>query len=140
MGDALLLLLLTALALAAVRRAPYLLVGWLWFLGCLVPVIGLVQVGWQGMADRYTYLPSVGLYLAAVWGIADLVARRPRLRAAATAGLGLALVLLTVKTRQQVRTWSDSLTLFSHALEVAPSYVAHTNVAEELQALGYAAH
>jgi tetratricopeptide (TPR) repeat protein len=67
----------TALALLAWRSYPYLIVGWLWFLGTLVPVIGLVQVGAQSMADRYTYLPYVGLFLALVWGAADLAARRP---------------------------------------------------------------
>jgi hypothetical protein len=73
-----LLLALTLAALAAARRAPYLAVGWLWYLGTLLPVAGVLQVGMQGMADRYTYLPSIGLYLAAVWGIAGL-AQLPQL-------------------------------------------------------------
>jgi tetratricopeptide (TPR) repeat protein len=86
---ALLLLAVTALALRGARRAPYLIVGWLWFLVTLAPVIGVLQVGWQGMADRYTYLPSVGLFLAAVWGIADVAAyagRAGRARSAGRAG------------------------------------------------------
>ncbi len=72
---ALLVLTLTALAVLALRRAPYVTVGWFWYLGTLVPVIGLVQVGGQAMADRYTYLPSIGLYLIAAWGVPDLLAK-----------------------------------------------------------------
>ncbi len=140
---ALLLLAITAMSLLAVRRAPYLLVGWLWYLVTLVPVIGVLQVGYQGMADRYTYLPSIGLYLAAVWGVADLATRRqplaawPRRRQAAAAAAGLALLaMLTGMTRRQVGTWHDTLTLFRHALSVQDSYLAETNVAEELRARG----
>lgn len=133
----------------APRRAPYLIVGWLWYLVTLAPVIGVLQVGWQGMADRYTYLPSIGLFLAAVWGAADLaglaerwrplrrVRRGPRLvRGAAAAVAALILLGLTAVTRRQCGTWVDSFTLFSHALQVQESYVAHTNVAEELRARG----
>jgi len=69
------LAVLSLLALRQARRHPYLLVGWLWYLGTLLPVIGLVQVGVQAMADRYTYVPSIGLFIAVVWGMADLAAR-----------------------------------------------------------------
>ncbi|HEV3073698.1 MAG TPA: tetratricopeptide repeat protein [Thermoanaerobaculia bacterium] len=133
----------------APRRAPYLLVGWLWYLVTLAPVIGVVQAGWQGMADRYTYLPSIGLFLAAVWGAADLAGlaerwrplRRLRrgawlVRGTAAAAAALVLLGLTAVTRRQCGTWVDSFTLFSHALEIEESYVAHTNVAEELRARG----
>jgi len=152
---ALLLLGITALAaLGALagrppRRAPYLLVGWLWYLVTLAPVSGVLQAGWQGMADRYTYLPSIGLFLAAVWGAADLAGlaerwrplRRLRrgawlVRGAAAVAATLVLVGLTAVTRRQCGTWVDSFTLFSHALQVEESYVAHTNVAEELRARG----
>ena len=131
---------LTVAAVLAARRAPYLAVGWLWYLGTLAPVIGVLQVGMQGMADRYTYLPSIGLYLAAVWGGADLVRRRrPAARwlaPAATAGLALALGLLAAATRVQAATWRDPVTLFRHALAVEDSYLAHTNLAEELRGRG----
>ena len=133
----------------APRRAPYLLVGWLWYVVTLAPVIGVLQVGWQGMADRYTYLPSIGLFLAAVWGAADLagVAERWRplrrlrrgawlVRGTAAAAAALVLLGLTAVTRRQCGTWVDSFTLFTHALHVEESYVAHTNVAEELRARG----
>ncbi len=140
-----LLVAITAVAAWMARRAPYLIVGWLWYLVTLAPVIGVLQVGWQGMADRYTYLPSIGPFLAAVWGIADLAAALPPrlshwsprlLRAAAVAAVAVILLALTAATRRQVRTWSASFTLFSHSLAVEESYLAHTNVAEQLRARG----
>jgi protein O-mannosyl-transferase len=113
-----LLLLVTALAAWQWRARPWLGVGWLWFAGMLVPVIGLVQVGEQAMADRYMYLPSVGLFILLVWGGAEL-ARRLRLRESATAAIAAAvLVALALTTRTQVRTWTDSTSLFEHALAV----------------------
>jgi protein O-mannosyl-transferase len=156
LGAAALLVLTSLLAVRFVGRAPYLLVGWLWYLVTVFPVIGFLQAGWQGMADRYTYLPSIGISLAAVWGLADLLRlQRARLARAGQAGesassarvwsIGTAaavlavLLILTAMTRRQVSTWADTLTLFSHAVEVAPSYLAHTNVAEELRARGDAA-
>jgi tetratricopeptide (TPR) repeat protein len=103
------------------RWAP---VGWLWYLGTLLPVIGLVQVGQQALADRYTYLPSLGLFVIAAWGGAELVDRfRPRLRrvealtAVAIAGVLLA---LGVAASVQAAHWRDSRSLFRHALEVVP--------------------
>ncbi len=153
LAAALLLVLITLAAARLARRAPYLLVGWLWYLVTLVPVIGILQAGWQSMADRYTYLPSIGISLAAVWGLADLVQRwRARLAGAGRpaepafparawavgvpAAVLALLLVLTAMTRRQVSTWADTLTLFSHAVEVEPSYLAHTNVAEELRARG----
>jgi tetratricopeptide (TPR) repeat protein len=140
---------LAALGATAARRAPYLIVGWLWYLVTLVPVIGVIQVGWQGMADRYTYLPSIGLFLAAVWGAADLAALAERwrpwrglrrgawlVRGAAAAAAVLVLLVLTAVTRRQCGTWVDSSTLFRHSLDVEESYLAHTNVAEALRARG----
>jgi tetratricopeptide (TPR) repeat protein len=139
----LVLVAITAMAARSVQRAPYLLVGWLWYLVTLLPVIGILQAGWQGMADRYTYLPAIGLSIAAVWGVAALLARWRDRRAGArawtavtAAGLLALLVLLTAMTRRQVGTWSSTLTLFNHAIEVEPSYLAHTNVAEELRSRG----
>jgi tetratricopeptide (TPR) repeat protein len=116
-GAALLLVTLTAGAVAVRRRAPYLLAGWLWYLGTLVPVIGLVQVGSQAYADRYTYLPQVGLLLAVCWGVGDLARSRPRV-ALATAAVVAA--LLFTLTQAQVRVWHDSATLWEHALSVTP--------------------
>jgi protein O-mannosyl-transferase len=128
-----LLLGITVLAVWRLRRQPYLAVGWLWFLGMLVPVIGLIQVGRQAMADRYTYLPSIGLFLAVVWGLAEL-SSRVRVPRPALAGAALILVAaLSVAAHAQVETWKDSLTLFRHALTVTEgNYLAHLNVAVAL--------
>jgi tetratricopeptide (TPR) repeat protein len=114
-------LLWTGLSVFCLRQArsrAYLFVGWFWFLVMLVPVIGLVQVGTQSIADRYMYLPSIGLFMAVAWGLAEMAARsrlwRTGMTLAATA-VGLACLL---DTRYQLRYWRDSATLFSHALEV----------------------
>jgi tetratricopeptide (TPR) repeat protein len=103
-----------------------LLVGWLWFVGMLVPVIGLVQTGGQAMADRHTYLPSLGLLVLVMWGAGEL-ARSWRLPARTLAVAGsLAIVGCLVLTRQQLGYWQDGETLFRHALEVTEdNYVAH---------------
>jgi len=108
------------------RRFPYLLVGWLWFLGTLIPVIGLVQVGGQAMADRYTYLPSLGVLVLAVWGAYELARGwRYQVLALSVAG-GAAIVLCLALTRQQLGHWKDSETLFRHALAVTENNpVAH---------------
>ena len=92
-GASLLLTGLSALVIAAARNRPYLPVGWFWYLGTLVPVIGLVQVGDQAMADRYTYWPLIGLFLVAAWGLADVVASRPRLQWLVVPGAVLGVVL-----------------------------------------------
>jgi Flp pilus assembly protein TadD len=108
---------LTAVAVAA-RRRPYLLVGWLWYLGTLVPVIGLVQVGLQARADRYTYFPLIGVFLAAVWGAADLARGRRGGIAALAAAAAAVLLACGLATRQQVRRWHDPVTLWEHAAAV----------------------
>jgi hypothetical protein len=110
----------TAAAIVGWRRMPYLAVGWLWFLGMLLPVSGVVSFGGHGYADRYTYLPLIGLFIAAVWGVADLAARSRVVRAAVV-GLGaVALGVLLVVARAQVGHWQTSETLFEHAVRSAP--------------------
>ena len=100
------------------RRYPFLLMGWLWYCGTLVPVIGLVQVGIQAMADRYAYIPSLGVLILAIWGVDDLT-RRWRYRMIALSVVGLAAVVLYFGlTRQQLGYWHDSETLLRHALAV----------------------
>lgn len=116
--SAILLVAATAAALLTIRRRPYLTVGWLWYLGTLVPVIGLVQVGVQSNADRYTYLPLVGFSIAVVWLIADAVRSRPVMRQAAAAGAAVILLLLAAGARAQAAYWSDSRTLFERTLQV----------------------
>lgn len=112
-GAVLLLGGLTGAALWYGRRRPYLAVGWLWFMAALTPAIGLVQVGRQSMADRFTYLPCLGLGLIVVWGTADLL----RNRASLAAGLCISAAIgLAVASSRQVALWHDSVTLFSHAV------------------------
>jgi protein O-mannosyl-transferase len=120
---------ITALALRTYRTAPFLAVGWLWYLGTLVPVIGLVQVGGQGMADRYTYVPLIGIFVAVAWGL-DLVAERSRfLRSAVAVAACAWLVALAVVARVQLGTWADRETLFRHALAVtSDNWLAHHNL------------
>lgn len=108
-------------------RAPYLLVGWLWFLGTLVPVIGVLKFGLHGMADRFTYIPHIGLLVAIVWGVSALLESRAR-------GLlpvlgAVAVAALTVLSIFQVRTWRDTETVFAHAAEaVEDNHLAHYNL------------
>lgn len=126
---------LSAVALTRVRRAPYLVVGWFWFLGTLVPVIGVLKVGNQAMADRYTYLPAIGLSLAVTWGFEALGGKRfPR----AMIGVAIAVIaVMAALARMQIGTWADSVTLFRHALAVTENNsIAHLNLAEGLRAAG----
>jgi Flp pilus assembly protein TadD len=130
-------LALGSFAALRLRRRPHLAVGWFWFLGMLVPVIGLVQVGGQAWADRYTYLPSLGLALALAWGLADLVRARPRLGLPVKAAAAGALLLLGWAAREQTATWRDDRTLFAHALAVTSrNHVAHTHLGTALLAAG----
>jgi tetratricopeptide (TPR) repeat protein len=110
-------------------RYPFLLMGWLWFVGTLAPVIGLVQVGGQAMADRYTYIPSLGLLILAIWGAYELTRRwRHHVIGLSVAGLA-AIVLCCAVTRQQLGYWQDSETLFRHTLAVTENNaLAHNNL------------
>jgi protein O-mannosyl-transferase len=109
---------ITAAAFVLRKKAPYFITGWFWYLGMLVPVIGLVQVGWQGHADRYTYLPQIGLYVAVTWGVADLT-RSWRFQRVALAGAAVVtLAALTWRAWLQTSYWRDSETLFTHNLAV----------------------
>jgi protein O-mannosyl-transferase len=114
-GAAALLVGLSVVAGCAVRRRPYLFVGWFFFVGMLVPVIGVIQVGQQAMADHFTYLPLIGIFVALAWGLADLPvspARRPLL----ASGAAVLLAALMAAAWAQIRCWKDSETLFQHAL------------------------
>lgn len=114
----LLILLITALAGAFFRRRPYLAVGWLWYLGALIPVIGIIQVGTQARADRYTYLPMIGVYLMVAWLLKDLADRWPRVRPFLAAGGMVVLAAMSVATFQQVSYWINSYKLFKHSIGV----------------------
>jgi tetratricopeptide (TPR) repeat protein len=132
------LLLLGGITVSIFQQAParpYLIVGWLWFLGTLVPVIGLVQVGGQSMADRYHYLPSIGLFIAIVFGGAEIVAVR-RLKTPLIAALCAAVILICATlTALQVARWRDSVTLFRHTLSVtSDNFIIQYNLAQALAA------
>jgi tetratricopeptide (TPR) repeat protein len=117
-GAVILLASLTAGAVAARRRLPWLLAGWLWLLASLLPVLGLVQVGYQARADRYTYLSLTGIFLALSWGAERMARERGSLRLPAGAALLALVALLSLATLRQASFWRDGVTLFSHALRV----------------------
>jgi protein O-mannosyl-transferase len=119
--------LVGALSVAAVwlaRQRPYLFVGWFWFMGMLVPVIGLVQVGFQSLADRYTYLPLVGVFIVLAWGAGDLATRWPGIRTLAGAGAALLLGACALRTLDQLGYWRNSATLANHAIAVTKDNAA----------------
>ncbi len=125
----LLLLCLTSLTILTARKYPYLVVGWLWYFGTLVPVIGLVQVGDQALADRYTYVPLIGLFVSIAWGANDLLAKyhyRTRILAIASSAV---ISSLLVCTWSQVSVWKNAITLFNHSVRVtASNWLAHNNL------------
>lgn len=119
------------------RRQPYLRTGWLWYLGTLVPVIGLVQTGGQARADRYTYVPLIGLTVMAAWGLQAGLDRRPAARRAAIAACALCLAALSWVAHRQVGVWRDNYTLYSHAVQATRgNWLAHNNLAVALEESG----
>ncbi len=132
-GALLILLGITAAVLLNRRRCPYLLMGWLWYVGTLVPVIGLLQQGSQARADRFTYLTQIGLYIALAWGVADLCRSRPHRRRLCGITAALVLVILMGCAWRQTFFWCDSKTLWTHALAcTSDNYVAHSNLGSAL--------
>ena len=131
------LIIVTAGAWLWRGKWPHLLVGWLWFLGTLVPVIGLVQVGSQSMADRYTYIPLIGLLVALAWSIPGPSSQWRSARPVLAVAGALTVLLCLSLTRAQVRYWRDSESLFRHAVSVtAGNFVAHGKLGEALAARG----
>jgi len=125
---------ISALAWWRIKSQPWLAVGWLWFLGTLVPVIGLLQVGDQALADRYTYFPLIGLFLSATFGLWHLAQHAHWLRAVLPAAAVLALAGCLTGTELQLRYWRNGQTLFTHALEVTPdNATSRLNLGEALQ-------
>jgi Flp pilus assembly protein TadD len=110
------LVAITAAAILMRRARPWFFTGWFWFVGTLVPVIGLVQIGVQSMADRYTYIPLIGLFVAVAWFAGDFMEQRPRLRPVASVAAVLVIVVLTSAAYVQAGYWKDSETLFPHTL------------------------
>lgn len=119
------------------RNTPYLITGWFWYLGMLLPVIGIIQVGSQGWADRYTYLPQIGLYVCLTWAFVDLSNNWPHRREILGAGMTLLLALLTWITWNQTSYWRDSESLWIHTLAVtSANAVVHNNLGEVLYKRG----
>lgn len=125
----LLLAVVCGTVVLAARKRPYLFTGWFWYMGTLVPVIGLVQIGSHAMADRYTYVPLIGLFLILAWGVPELVRRLGAERSVLRPVAAAVIVLLGLSTWQQVRHWKDSITLFTSALEATQdNFLAHKNL------------
>jgi tetratricopeptide (TPR) repeat protein len=112
--------LLTALCLWHTRTRPWLLVGWGWFVITLIPVIGIMQVGLQSIADRYTYLPSIGLFIAVVWGLTEMAGKSKLFRVSLAAAGAAVLLGCGLDTRYQLGFWQDNIKLFKHVLAVTP--------------------
>jgi Flp pilus assembly protein TadD len=132
-----LIISITATVLFLYKKHPYLLTGWFWYLGTLVPVIGLVQVGQQSMADRYTYIPLIGLFIIMAWGAADILRQRPAWRVFLYPVSLCIIGVLMILSWYQVQHWRSSLALFRHTLAVTrDNYLAHNNMGVTLQNLG----
>ena len=127
------LLIVSTVALWVAQRCRYVIVGWLWYLGTLVPVIGLVQVGEQAMADRYTYVPLIGLFIVVVWGFADLVKGWRSRRWVVSVSAAVMVLALMAGSWLQVAHWKNSVKLFKHALDATSNnYVAHYTLGNAL--------
>jgi tetratricopeptide (TPR) repeat protein len=136
-GALLTVAVISLLAFKAARQAPFFIVGWLWYLGTLVPVIGIVQVGSQAFADRYTYIPLIGIFITIVWGIPALVPNRQYYKLIITLCSVAIIALFTATTWLQIKTWANSDTLFEHALKIDPdNYLAHTYLGDNLEKRG----
>jgi hypothetical protein len=137
-AGAFMVLSLMSLAIArAARPRPYLAFGWCWYLGTLVPVIGLIQVGLQASADRYTYLPLIGVFIMVAWGLPDIIARWPYRRTILAASASLVIGVCTIATRLQVTYWTNSLTMWQHTVDVTrDNSIAHNNLGYDLAKVG----
>ena len=134
-GSALALIAMSVVAIRAARRFPHVFVGWLWYLGTLMPVIGLVQIGRQGMADRYTDIPLIGLYLLVARSISLLMRRSVGWRLTSTSGAVVVLGLLALRSHRQAAYWRDDLRLFGHAIQVSENnFMAHNQLGIALAA------
>lgn len=126
-----LLALIFALAVLWHKRWPHLIVGWFWYLGTLLPVIGFIQVEGQAMADRYTYVPLVGIFMILSWSIYGLNMAYPKIKNILLAVVGISLIMMVIVTGDYLHKWHDSETLFNHALEVTKdNYMAHYNLGD----------
>ena len=136
-GSALLLVFITAAVICKRKQRPYLVVGWLWYIGTLVPVIGFVQIGLQAIADRYTYIPLTGLFIIIAWGIPDLLARLRNRKFILSISAGVILTALGVTAWFQVKHWRNDITLYRHAASVIKdNWWAHHGLGSALKKQG----
>jgi Tfp pilus assembly protein PilF len=128
---------ITVLVLWQIKKRPYLAVGWFWYLGTLVPVVGLVHVGDLAHADRYTYVPLLGIFVAIVWGASDLGTRFPNLRTGLVAGGALAVIALAATTARDISYWHDGISISEHAIAVTgPNCLMERTLGETLYTEG----
>jgi tetratricopeptide (TPR) repeat protein len=136
-GAAFLLLSITMLAFKSIRQYPFFIVGWLWYLGTLFPVIGLIKIGDFSLADRYTYIPLTGIFIIITWGISEISVKLPLKKLILVAGAAITITGLSAASHFQVQRWNDSFTLFEHALQVTEkNYYAHYGLGHALAGQG----
>jgi tetratricopeptide (TPR) repeat protein len=137
LGSVLLLITITLAVFWMLKRSPYLATGWLWYIGTLVPVIGIVQVGDQAMADRYTYIPLIGLFIIVAWGVPDLLKKWNYRKEILLASSALSILCLSIITWIQVGYWKNSITLYDHTLKVTyNNWLIYNNRGNEYNVLG----
>ncbi len=137
LGSVFLLIVITMTVFRVVKRAPYLATGWLWYIGTLVPVIGIIQVGDHAMADRYTYIPLIGLFIIVAWGVPDLLRKWHYRKEILLTSSALSILCLCIITWIQVGYWQNSITLFNHTLKVTDNnYLIYNNRGNEYHVLG----
>jgi len=133
----LLLLVISIFVIRFGRKQRYLPVGWFWFVGTLIPVIGLVQSGAQSYADRYTYISYIGLFIMIAWGLPELLSKWPQRKIALGLSMVIVLTPFGICAHQQVSYWNNSITLFSHAVEVTQNnYIAYNNLGAAYDSIG----
>jgi len=132
---------ITVVSIRLIRKVPYVAVGWFWYLGTLVPVIGIVQVGGQAMADRFTYIPLIGMFIIIAWGVPELISKWRYKEKALSVSAGIIILALLITTWRQVSYWENSITIFKHATRVTdkkyPNFsLAYNNLGIALYAKG----
>jgi len=132
---------ISIISIRLIRKAPYVAVGWFWYLGTLVPVIGIVQVGGQAMADRFTYIPLIGIFIIIAWGVPELISKWRYKEKVLSVSAGIIIFALLITTWRQVSHWKNSITIFKHAIRVTdkkhPNFsLAYNNLGIALYAKG----
>jgi protein O-mannosyl-transferase len=137
-GAGLFLVCVSVFTLRFLRRMPYLLIGWLWYLGTLVPVLGLIQGGlWPARADRWAYVPLIGIFIMVTWGVAEFGARWPQMKPWIRTFAAIVLLVLATQTWKKLGYWQNSIALFRHAVKVTQdNYIAHNNLGSALMDQG----